>query len=106
MFLQALPDGKRGCPLSDATANAYLGITAWGTKMDDEEILTPHLKCDVELELSGPNGKTVNKWAADALRDLADRLERDEFEDGFSDVKDRVGKKIGTIYVDYSLADF
>jgi hypothetical protein len=74
--------------------------------MSDEAELTPHLKCDVELELSGPNMPTVNKWAADALRALADRLEQNEFEDGFSDANDSVGKKIGTIYVDYSEANF
>jgi hypothetical protein len=74
--------------------------------MDDDDFLAPRLKCDVELDFGGPNDATINKWAADALRSLADRLERGEFEDGFTDVKDRVGKKIGTIYVDYSLADF
>ncbi|MFN3832111.1 MAG: hypothetical protein ACK4SQ_07785 [Allorhizobium sp.] len=73
---------------------------------DDDDILGPRLKCDVELEFSAPNDATLNKWAADALRRVADRLERDEFEDGFSDVTDRVGKKIGTVYVDYSLANF
>lgn len=72
--------------------------------MSDE--LTPHLKCDVELELSGPDVATVNKWAAHALRSLADRVERGEFEDGFADVPDGVGKKIGTIYIDYSEGDF
>ncbi len=74
--------------------------------MTDEEAFTPHLKCDVELELSGPNVPALNKWAADALRALAERLERDEFEDGFTDVQDKVGKKIGTIYIDYSQGDF
>lgn len=67
--------------------------------------LTPHLKCDIELELTGPNLGTIDKWAADALRKVADRLERGEYEDGFTDVKDNVGKKIGTIYVDYSEGD-
>ena len=64
------------------------------------------MKCDVELELSGPNVPTLNKWAASALRALADRLDRNEFEDRFSDVIDSVGKKVGTIYVDYSQANF
>jgi len=68
--------------------------------MDDDEI-TLHLKCDVELDLTGPNDETLNKWAADALRKLADRVERGEFEDGHHDVGDAVGKFIGTIYVDY-----
>ena len=67
--------------------------------------LTPHLKCDVELELTGPNGRTLDNWAADALRAVAERLERGEYEDGFTDVKDSSGKKIGTIYVNYSESD-
>lgn len=33
--------------------------------MDDD--VTPHLKCDVELDVSGPNYATINKWTADAL---------------------------------------
>lgn len=74
--------------------------------MENAQELSPHLKCDVELELTGPNVGTLNKWAADALRALADRLERGEFEDGFSDAKDNVGKKIGSIYVDYSETNF
>ncbi|MBL8597832.1 MAG: hypothetical protein JNL14_08860 [Devosia sp.] len=66
------------------------------------EIMTPRLKCDVELELSGPNVESLNKWAADALRRLAERLELGDFEDRFTDATDRTGKKVGTIYVDYS----
>jgi hypothetical protein len=69
--------------------------------MDDDEG-TLHLKCDVELEFAGPNVETLNNWAADALRRLADRVERDEFQDGFHPVTDKVGKPIGEIYVDYS----
>ena len=68
--------------------------------MDDGE-LTQYLKCDVELELSGPTSKVVESWAAKALRSLADKLEKGEFEDGFHDVKDGAGKKIGTIYLDF-----
>jgi len=67
--------------------------------------LTPYLKCDVELELTAPNLRTLDKWAADALRAAADRLEKGEYPDGFSDVKDSVGKTIGKIYVDYSERD-
>ena len=61
----------------------------------------PHLKCDIELDLSGPNNATINKWVADALRKLADRIEKDEFETGFHPVTDNVGKKIGEIYLDH-----
>lgn len=69
--------------------------------MDDDET-TPHLKCDIELNLEGPTIATLNKWTADVLRRLAARIESDEFEDGFHPVTDSVGKPIGTIYVDYS----
>jgi hypothetical protein len=68
--------------------------------MDDDII--PELKCDVKLLLTGPNVATLNKWAADALRKLADRIENNEFEDGHHPVKDNVGKPLGTLYVDYS----
>lgn len=67
--------------------------------MDDD--VTPHLKCDIELDVSGPNGATINKWIADALRRLADQIEKDELDTGFHDVGDGVGKKIGTIYLDH-----
>lgn len=67
--------------------------------MDDDDVI-PHLKCDVALEFSGPNDATLNKWCADALRRLADRIEKDEFkEDGFFPVFDNVGKKVGEVYI-------
>lgn len=69
--------------------------------MDDGE-LTQYLKCDIELNVAGPTGSVVQGWTAKALRSLADRLEADEFGDGFHDVKDGAGKKIGTIYLDFS----
>lgn len=70
-----------------------------------ENELIPRLKCDVELELIGPTVRTLDKWAANAPRAVADRLEKGEYEDGFTDVKDDAGKKVGTIYVDYSEGD-
>ena len=72
--------------------------------MDDD--VTPHLTCDIELELEGPSTAVLNKWCAEALRRLADRIEKDVFEDGHHPVKDSVGKQIGTIYVDYSGVSF
>ncbi len=69
---------------------------------EDESEVIPHLKCDVELEFTGPNFATLNGWAADTLRKLADRIEKDEFDSGHHPVKDNVGKPVGTIYVDYS----
>jgi hypothetical protein len=68
--------------------------------MKDDDVV-PYLKCDVEMELTGPNNATLNKWAADALRRLADSIESDSLEDGHHDLKDNVGKTIGTVYLDY-----
>ena len=69
--------------------------------MEDNDII-PHMKCcDIELDLVGSNHATINKWAADALRKLADSIENDEFDDGHHPVKDNVGKPIGTIYFDF-----
>jgi hypothetical protein len=69
--------------------------------MDDDDVI-PLLKCDVELEFSGPNDATLNKWAADTLRKLADAIESDQLTDGFHPVTDRVGKTVGKVYIDYS----
>jgi hypothetical protein len=74
--------------------------------VDDESDFTQYLKCDVELNITGPTVAVNNKWAADTLRALADRVELGEFDDGFHEVKDSVGKTIGSIYVDYSQGDF
>lgn len=49
---------------------------------DDDDDVIPHLQCDIELNLSGPNFATINKWVADALRKSADRIENDELETG------------------------
>jgi len=68
--------------------------------VDDDDVIS-HLKCDIELNFTGPNDATLNKWAADVLRALADRIESDEFQDGHHPVKDNVGKPVGTIYLDY-----
>lgn len=67
--------------------------------MDDDT--TPHLKCEIELDVPGPNYATINKWVADALRRVADQVEKDGLATGHHDVVDNVGKKIGTIYLDH-----
>ncbi len=64
--------------------------------------LTQYLVCDVELKVSGPHQKTVAAWAASALRRIADRLERHEFDDGHHDVTDNTGRPIGSVYFDFS----
>lgn len=63
--------------------------------------LIPCMQCDIELDFSGPVDKTLDGWAAAALRKLADRIEKGEFESGHHDVTDNVGKRIGSIYIDY-----
>ena len=67
--------------------------------MDDD--VQPYLKCDVELDFMGPNEAVLNKWAADALRKLADRIEKGELESGHHPVENDAGKPMGTIYLDY-----
>lgn len=61
-----------------------------------------HLKCDVELNVTGADVEDVNKIAAQALRKLADRIENDEFEDGFHTFISQVGVAMGEVYMDYS----
>jgi hypothetical protein len=69
--------------------------------MTEDDDVIPYLKCDVEMELTGPNDATLNKWAADALRRLADLIESGSLETGHHDLKDNVGKTIGTVYLDH-----
>lgn len=64
--------------------------------------LTNYVKCDVELNVSGPSDKTSIHWTAKALRAIADKLERGEYEDGHHDVADNSGRPIGTVYFDFS----
>ena len=61
------------------------------------------IQCDVEMEFEGPNDATMNKWAADVLRRLADSIERNEFygQDGHHPLLDNVGKKVGEVYIAY-----
>lgn len=62
---------------------------------------TPFLQCDIELSFNGPTPATLNLWAAQTLRRLADMIEKDEFDTGHHVVKDSVGKPVGTIYLDH-----
>lgn len=73
-----------------------------GMAIHENDGTTPNLKCDVELDITGPNSATINKWAADALRRIADRIEKDEFDSGHHPVMDSVGKTIGEVYLDHS----
>jgi len=46
--------------------------------------------------------KVVAGWTAKALREIADKLEAVEYDDGHHDVTDRHGKKLGEVYFDFS----
>lgn len=70
--------------------------------MNLSDEMTSMLKFDVELNLSGPSSKLLNKQAADILRGLAARLEKGEIEDGFIKLQDDNGNEVGQVYADYS----
>jgi hypothetical protein len=66
--------------------------------MDEDDEVILQLQCDVEMRFeNGPNWATLNKWAADTLRRLADSIERDELETGFHPVKDNVGGGLASV---------
>ena len=67
--------------------------------------MTDHIKCDVEIDVSGPSDKTVVKWTADTLRRIADQLEAGSYEDGHHDVSDNSGRPVGTVYFDFYASD-
>lgn len=69
--------------------------------MDDDGLLT-HLKSDVELNVTGADIDSVNKIAARELRKLADRIENNEFDDGFHTIVKAIGEVFGEVYIDYS----
>ena len=71
-------------------------------KNEEDDDLVSHLQCDVELAITGKEDAAMNKRAADALRKAAAMVESGDLETGFIDLRDDAGKKVGTIYVDYS----
>jgi hypothetical protein len=70
--------------------------------MNDNEESVTLLKFDLELNFSAPALGLVNQEAAAVLRALADRLEKNDFEDGFEKIKNEKGEEIGEVYVDYA----
>ncbi|WP_131726419.1 hypothetical protein [Cognatishimia activa] len=64
--------------------------------------MTQYIHRDIEIECAGPAQRVLSGWTARALRQIADKLERDEFQDGHHDVTDRHGKKLGSVYFDFS----
>ncbi len=63
---------------------------------------TIYVQCDVELNVSGPTERVTVTWTANALRTIADQLERGSYGDGHHDVSDGSGKRIGSVYFDFS----
>jgi len=58
--------------------------------------------CHVELNVEGPSDKVTYGWTAKALREIADRLEANQYSDGHHDVTDKHGKKLGEVYFDFA----
>lgn len=69
--------------------------------MSDGE-LTQYIHCEIELNLAGPTEKVVHGWTVKALREIADKLERDEYVSDHHDVFGAGGRKIGNAYFDFS----
>jgi hypothetical protein len=72
-----------------------------GLAMENEIGNAPYLRCVVEFTLFGPTEAVNNRWAAGALRVLADRFENGGFIEGFDEVRDRLGMPIGSVYFQY-----
>ena len=68
--------------------------------MDEDTLL--HFQCEIELTVVGLTQERADKRGAAALRALADRIEKGEFESGHHLWKDISGTSFGKIYVDYS----
>ncbi|WP_144395602.1 hypothetical protein [Pleionea sediminis] len=62
---------------------------------DEEDSVEDRVKCDIEIDCA--NGKAV-AWV---LRNLADKLERDELDTGWHDVKVPNGDEVGKLYLDF-----
>ncbi|WP_170566092.1 hypothetical protein [Ruegeria atlantica] len=63
------------------------------------------IKCDVELDITGPGMKVTAGWTAKALREVAKKLEDGEYEDGHHEISDRHGKGIGSVCFDFHEID-
>lgn len=62
---------------------------------------TSSIKCDIELDVTGPTDKIAADWTTQALRKLADQIDADQCEDGHHDIKNNLAEKIGTVYFDF-----
>ncbi|MCD9147795.1 hypothetical protein [Pseudophaeobacter flagellatus] len=71
-----------------------------------EPQLMQYIECNVELTCPGPSENVARGWTAAALRKIASKLERGEYQDGHHEVTGRIGKKIGEVYFDFSEGDY
>lgn len=57
------------------------------------------IRCEIEIKVFGPNRRTAQKWSADVLRTIADRLERGGYAEGETLINDHAGRLVGEISV-------
>ena len=63
--------------------------------IDGDDSVEDRVICDIEIDCA--NGKAI-AWV---LRNLADKLERDELDTGWHDVNVPNGDEVGKIYLDF-----
>lgn len=88
-LLQAYLEGYRPDDWPDMGIHADPGVTTC-------------IQCDVELEAKGPTDKAAVSLITHALRELADQVEADRYEDGHHELKSKLGERVGTVYFDFS----
>ncbi len=62
---------------------------------EEDDTAEERLKCDLEMDCS--NSKAV-AWV---LRDLAEKIEKDNLDTGWHDIKVPNGDKVGKLYLDF-----
>lgn len=62
---------------------------------EEDPSMEERLQCDIEINCT--NGKAV-AWV---LRDLANKVEQENLDDGYHDVKVPNGNKVGEVYLNY-----
>lgn len=88
-LLQAYMEGYRPDDWPDQGIHADPGVTSC-------------IQCDVELEAKGPTDQAAVSLITHALRELADQVEAERYDDGHHELKSRLGDRVGTVYFDFS----
>jgi hypothetical protein len=73
--------------------------------MSEERIVT-NIQCDVEINVQGGNLREAEISTAIVLRQVAAMLEAGKARDDFHDLIAPYGRKVGTVYFDFSEGNF